>query len=59
MGGHTSLPNIHLPIDSTSQVGGAGLRGEAEGAWLDVKGYRVNKQVDSDCLGGAPLSHQF
>lgn len=34
--------------------GGTGHRGEAEGAWLEVKGCRVNKQMDSVCLDRRP-----
>lgn len=34
--------------------GGTGHRGEAEGARLEVKGCRGNKQMDSVCLDGHP-----
>lgn len=37
-----------------SRPGGTGHRGQAEGVWLEVKGCRVNKQMDSVCPDWRP-----
>lgn len=52
---HIPLPSIHLPLGSTSQAWGKQVtRMRQREPWLEVKGYRVNKQMDSDCLSGSP-----
>lgn len=52
---HTPLPNIHLPMDSTSQAWGQQVTGvKQREPWLEVKTCRVNEQMDSDGLGRSP-----
>lgn len=51
-----TLPFLTSTVQQATQTrpGGTGHRGEAEGAWLEVKGYRGDKQMDSVCLDGRP-----
>lgn len=54
-GSHPSSQD-HLPMDSTSQAWEKQVTGvRHKDPWLEVKGCRVNRQMDSDCLGGSPI----